>query len=344
MTNVQTRWTERELLASHPTTAPVFAGAKRCHGGFDDNGAYVSPRTLGRWPAIHNWQAAHRDAFGTEILDAPLDQWPANYPSVEQSKFLLRNGITEPTAATLTRIGTVEGFGGLIREVGVADLQRHFVDSIDGTALAHLDLGLFEAHARDEVGFEDVAGHKEMWFAARDIAFDRAYAPEEVQAMLDRMNLAATPANPPQPVRLCPEIAVELESMFRFMIGLMFIEVAAFHAFAWAFDVLSDSELVAGDGAAADLITYIRADEAPHIAYLQTALTETRDRTLRGERGSVSGAEMIQRMWDHSLAESLGPRHQLGRAATNSMLDLAFERRSDGADLRAEFESLGGRA
>ena len=32
--------------------------------------------------------------------------------------------------------------------------------------------GLYEAHARDEAGFEDEGGHKQMWFAARDIAFE----------------------------------------------------------------------------------------------------------------------------------------------------------------------------
>ena len=47
------------------------------------------------------------------------------------------------------------------------------------------------------------------------------------------------------------------------MAGLLLIEVSAFHTFAWAEAVLSDGELVAGDGEAARLVSYIRTDEAP---------------------------------------------------------------------------------
>ena len=56
-------------------------------------------------------------------------------------------------------------------------MQQHFAESIDGTAIAHLQRGLFEAHARDEAGWEEEAGHKQMWFAARDIAFEIAGRP-----------------------------------------------------------------------------------------------------------------------------------------------------------------------
>ena len=75
--------------------------------------------------------------------------------------------------ATLTRIGTVEGYGANIRLLQPVNIQRHFVEDIRGTATTHLGGGLFEAHGRDEAGWEEEAGHKDMWFAARDIAFDR---------------------------------------------------------------------------------------------------------------------------------------------------------------------------
>jgi len=48
MTTLQTEYTEAELLASHPVVEPLVAGGVKCHGGFDDNGDYVSPRTLNR--------------------------------------------------------------------------------------------------------------------------------------------------------------------------------------------------------------------------------------------------------------------------------------------------------
>ena len=83
------------------------------------------------------------------------------------------------------------------------------------------------------------------------------------------------------------------------MIRVLFIEVQAFHTFAWAEDWLSDTDLVAGDGRAAELVSYIRADETPHVGYLKTALTEMRDRTWLGSGGQKhKGADMIGTLWD----------------------------------------------
>ena len=87
----------------------------------------------------------------------------------------------------------------------------------------------------------------------------------------------------------------------------MFIEISAFHTFAWAEAVLSDTDLVAGDGEAAELVRCIRADETPHVDYLRTALTEMRDRTFVGESGKqIAGTEVIGTIWDAALELSLG--------------------------------------
>ena len=150
-----------------------MADGVKCHGGFDDDGDYVSPRTKNRWTAINNWKAEHAKNFGTELLDIGLDRWPAHYPNVAQAKYLLEQGVTEPMISTLTRVGTVEGFGAFLRYSPIPDLQANFDEPIKGTAMAHLGGGLFEAHARDEAGYEDEGGHKQMWFAARDVAFER---------------------------------------------------------------------------------------------------------------------------------------------------------------------------
>ncbi|HEY3833922.1 MAG TPA: hypothetical protein VGO03_16625, partial [Acidimicrobiia bacterium] len=140
---VQVEWNEAELLATEPVAGAVVVNGRRCHGGFDSAGNYVSPRTAGRNPAIKAWQAHHRAEFGTEIAEAPLDQWPASYPNLAQSQLLLRHGVTTPIAVILTRIGTVEGFGGFIRTVHCGDVQSHIAEPIAGTALAHLERGLF---------------------------------------------------------------------------------------------------------------------------------------------------------------------------------------------------------
>jgi len=56
MAELPLAWTESELLADHEIVEPLLAGSVRCHGGFDADGSYVSPRTKNRVPAIGAWQ------------------------------------------------------------------------------------------------------------------------------------------------------------------------------------------------------------------------------------------------------------------------------------------------
>jgi len=350
MSNLQLTWSEQELLATDDVVQPVIAGGVRCHGGYTDAGSYVSPRTKYRVPAIEAWQQSHHETFDTDILAAPLELWPEPFPSVAQSKYLLSHGVREPTITSLTRIGTVEGFGSMIRYAHPGDLQRHFVESIDGTALQHLDRGLFEAHARDEAGWEDEGGHNKMWFAARDVAFESPVTEDQTATMLQRMGIP-TPGGPGQTpeatrkaaeaVRRFPDLDLVLEMMVRRMISLLFIEVSAFHTFAWAEAVLSDTDLVAGDGEAANLVACIRADETPHVDYLRTALTEMRDRTFVGESGThVPGTDVIGTIWDAALEQSLGANRENMRKTTLAEIEHALERAPRRAEILEGFNAL----
>ena len=105
---------------------------------------------------------------------------------------------------------------------------------------------------------------------------------------------------------------------------------------------MSDTDLVAGDGEAAALVSYIRADETPHVGYLRTALTEMRDRTWIGEGGQHhAGTEMIRRIWEPLLAHSLGAAREEGRRATRGEVEYWCATRANGDDILAEFNSLG---
>ncbi|GIU85152.1 MAG: hypothetical protein KatS3mg008_1927 [Acidimicrobiales bacterium] len=350
MTTRQVDYTPEELLASHDYAEPLVVGGVRCHGGFDDDGNYVPPRTLHRWEAIKAWDEQRAEQFGTPKIDIPVDSWPEHFPNVEQTRILLRAGVREPTITELTRIGTVEGFGAMLRYAPLPDLRRCFVEDISGTAVAHLDRGLFEAHARDEAGFGEEAGHNRMWFAARDVAFENPVTEDQTQLMLERMGIPtggpeelAKLRQAAEAMRLLPsDIPFELESLVARMIRLLFIEISAYHAFEWAEAVLSDPDLVAGEGEAGRLVSYIRADEAPHVAYLATALSEMRDRTWVGESGRRwSGAEMIGRLWDAALEQSRGQGRQQFLEMTWRELQAAVEGRADADDLLEEFWSLG---
>jgi len=279
MGTAQVQFSEEELLADTPVAESLVAGGVRCHGGFDEAGTYVSPRTRFRVPAIAAWGEQNSERFSSELIDVPLEWWERSFPNVDQARFLIRAGVPEPLVATLTRIGTVEGYGANIRLLKPTDLQRHFVEDVGGTAIGHLGGGLFEAHGRDEAGWEEEAGHRDMWFAARDIAFDRSCQEPDIEAMLTRMGFGPGRPGAGAPRLLPDDIPHELEAMVSLMVRVLFIEISAFHTFAWAEEWMSDSELVAGDGEAARLVSYIRADETPHVGYLSTALSELRART-----------------------------------------------------------------
>jgi hypothetical protein len=340
-----------ELLESHRYEEPLVAGGVRCHGGFTADGTYVSPRTLNRVPAIQAWERQRRDQFGTPILDVALDTWPPNYPNVAQAKSLLRSGVPGPVISTLTRIGTVEGFGSLIRHSVIPDLTRCFDEDIRGTAAAHLGNGLYEAHARDEAGHDDEGGHRQMWFAARDIAFESPVTEDETALMLERMGIA-TPGSGGKvdPGRMRAQLAanrvmpddvdLDLEVLVERMVRLLLIEISAFHTFAWAEEVLADTELVAGDGEAADIVSYIRSDEAPHVAYLETVISELRDRTFVGSSGRrYPGRDPVGRLWDRALADSLGARREEGLAVTLREVEHAVAHRADRDDVLEGFHA-----
>ena len=167
-----------ELMSDSPVEEPLIAGGVRCHGGYV-GGEYVSPRSAVRRPAIDAWRQRLLDD-GHPLIHVPEKYVPPNYPNYPQAKYLLKEGVVEPVTRALTIISIVEGFGARIREVRVPDFATEVKESIEGTAVAHLANGLFEAHARDEAGHRNEGGHKQMWEAARDLGLAKPHVPGDV--------------------------------------------------------------------------------------------------------------------------------------------------------------------
>jgi hypothetical protein len=188
-----------------------------------------------------------------------------------------------------------------------------------------------------------------MWFAARDIAFEHPVTDDETRRMLERMGVpaAGTPgrgasAAPAPAPRIFDDLDPGIEGMARFMLGLLFIELSAFHTFAWAEAVLSDHDLVAGDGAAARIVSYIRSDETPHVEYLRTALTEMRDRTFIGESGRRhAGRAVIDRIWSVALTESREVRRPALLRATLAEVEHAVARNRRRDEILERFHASG---
>ncbi len=291
-----------QLLANVATKDPLIIKGVRCHGGFDADGNYHSPRTLWRVPAIKAWQEQHRATSPLPLVEIPDDVVPPHAPSVAQTKFLLREGVREPTVRLLTQIAIVEGFGAMIRELPVPPLKSFVREDTASTALEHLRSGLFEAHARDEAGWDEEGGHRQMWDAARDAALSNPFISPEIYAAM----IAQRGQEPPA---MFPALGAPVERLVRFMVNVLAIEVFARSTFAWAEEVLSDESVSDAPKEAADLVRYIRSDEAPHVEYLRTALSEITARTLKTADGNeIAGRAVVDKLMDRSMRTMIKQR------------------------------------
>ncbi|MGD8863172.1 MAG: hypothetical protein PVI30_24370 [Myxococcales bacterium] len=328
-------YTAEELLSEPDYEAPLYAGDVLCHGGFDADGHYRSPRTLHRNPAVAAWQARlEQDGVGLiQIADA---QVPPQYPSVAQARLLLQHDVREPIVRALTVISILEGFGAIIRDVRIPDLSEIVVEPFDGTCLAHLGSGLFEAHARDEAGYRDRGGHKQMWEAARDLALDNPKVPPDVFMRLMGNRGRARRGDP-----LFPQIDPKLHRMLMTMAQVLVIEVFARGTFDWGEELLSDAEVSAEPDKAGAMVRYIRADESPHVEYLRTALSELRGRTLRTvDGGTIAGRTVIDGILHHILERVREQRPKEQRDDTRNALIAAIERGEARKSLLEEFDAL----
>jgi len=333
---VQLEYTPQELLENGDYSEPLIANGVRCHGGFVADGSYRSPRTIHRRPAIEVWQQQHL-AGGAPLIEIASSLMPPQHPNVEQAVLLCRAGVRDPVVRALTIIAVVEGFGAIIRDVRVPDLQQQLVEPIGGTALAHLDQGLFEAHARDEAGWGDEGGHKQMWEAARDLAFDNPKIPGDV--LMRIMGGGGRRAQKRR--RSYPQIDQQLEMMIATMAQVLVVEILAESVFQWGLEVLSNRDISAAPDDAARMVDHIRQDESPHVEYLRAALSELSVRTIRTVDGkTLPGRDVVHGMLHGILAQTTRSRPKEQRDRTREGLAEALKDTANPKALMEEFVSL----
>jgi len=325
-----------DLLEDGAYAEPLIANGVRCHGGFSDAGVYRSPRTVNRLPAIHAWQQS-LTASGGSLIEVSKDLMPPQYPSVDQAVLLCRHGVREPVVRALTIVSVVEGFGAIIRDVKVPKLDELIVEPIAGTALAHLREGLFEAHARDEAGWGDQGGHKQMWEAARDLAFENPKIPADV--LMRIMGGGGRRARKRE--RRFPEIDETLESMITMMSNVLIVEIFAEEVFAWGKAVLADPEISAEPERASAMVGYIQSDENPHVEYLRVALSEIANRTVRTvDGGTVPGRDLIHGTLHAMLSQMIRQRPADQREQARESMAESLKNAANPKALQEKFESL----
>ena len=175
----QLDYTQDEIEAQHSYAEPHIVCGQRLHGGFDEGGNYLSPRTLNRWRAVGAWQdqLAKR---GAPLVEATIKLLTKpNFPNVEQQLFLLNAGVKQSLWDSLTITGLIEARGRALVDIPAPDFSKLIVEDVTGTALSHMGKGLLRAHGWDEGGRPDSGegGHDQMWFAARDLLFDAGAFP-----------------------------------------------------------------------------------------------------------------------------------------------------------------------
>ncbi len=325
-----------QLLSNVKLDSPLIVGGLRCHGGFDATG-YRSPRTMWRVPAIEAWQKQHLATSPVPLVEISADIVPPHLPSVAQAKLLLKNGVREPISRMLTEIAIVEGFGATIRDLPVPPMASFIRESTAATGLAHLTGGLFEAHARDEAGWGDEGGHKQMWEAARDIALSNPEVPGDILMMI-----MARRGGQNRPQRMFPTLAEPVERLLAFMVGVLVIEVFARSTFIWAEELLGDPEVSDSPVEASRLVSYIRSDESPHVEYLRTVLSEVAARTLIGEDGGeLAGRDTVNALLERSLKMMIRQRVRERRDQIRSSIRAAAEGKvADVEEFVRQFDAL----
>ena len=292
----QLRYSRDALMASHAYARPHVEAGYTLHGGFTEDGEYISPRTLHRWPAVRAWGAA-LEARGWPLIDATgklLER--EGYPTFAQQKLLLKEGFGQTLWNSLTITGIIEKRGQVLCDVTAPDMQKIIVEDIEGAATGHLNAGLLHAHGMDEGGdpaTPELGAHDAMWFASRDLVFGK-----------DAYPIPAPPDNISRPVedREMPDLPPEYEQMIKLLMNVLMIEIRAESFFAHCCRTFRDPDLFTDRRAdaelAATMIERIRTDEAIHVGYLQAVISELRSFTIRAVDGrEVSGASIIDPVW-----------------------------------------------
>jgi hypothetical protein len=331
-----------ELLAEHAYARPQVEAGYRLHGGFDVRGAYVSPRTLHRWPAVEAW-GAQLQARGFPLIDASVKllQRPS-YPNEAQQKVLLGHGLGQALWNSLTVTGVVEAKGGALCNVVAPDFQDIVVEDLTGTCTGHLNKGLLHAHGLDEAGDKShgQGGHDDMWFAVRDALFGKdAYPLPIVPESLSR----------PEKKRNFPQISQEHEGWILLLMNVLMIEVRAEKFFSFCCNVMRDPDNFRDRRAAAlhaaELVERIRTDEAIHVGYLQAFVSELRSFTIKCADGSrVPGHTLIDPVWEGMIAWHAVTQADEGRAQTRAELKTLILSQPNGERLLAQFDAAEGLA
>ena len=293
----QMQFDHSELMSEDDYASPQVEAGRRLHGGFDDEGRYISPRMRVRGPALAAWTRALRERGGDLMNTDSSLLAGIRYPSAAQSKLLLQEGLGQTFWNVLTITGHIEARGRVLAEMKFPDFQNVIAEDIGNMALGHLHKGLLESHGLDEGGepAKDIGGHDAMWFALRDLAFGEVDYPEPIVPE----NIARPESEEPPP----PPIQEAYAGVLRFLLNLLLIEFRAERSFSLAESLLRDPELFTDRREEAELaavlVDRIRQDETVHVESLRLYLGEIAQLDFKTPAGgSIAGSVLVDEYWN----------------------------------------------
>ena len=288
-------YTLEEIMSEHEYSSANEMAGYLLHGGLDQEGKYISPRTKVRWEAINQWNQNLTEQ-GHPLLDCSVEILKyGNYPNFNQAKYLLSLGEGTFLWNSLTITGEIEARGRALAEITAPDFQKIIKEDISDSATGHMNKGLFVAHGYDEGGdpASNQGAHDQMWFAARDLLFGKdAYPMPEV------------PENIGRPVKEEDNwpIPVEYAGIVDFLMNVLMIEVRAECFFQYSMNIAACEDLFKDRREdallAAEMVRRIRQDEAVHVAYLNLIISEFRTFTFKTEIGETFGSDFIDPHWN----------------------------------------------
>jgi hypothetical protein len=211
-------------------------------------------------------------------------------------------------------------------------------EDLSDRALGHLNKGLLRAHGADEGGEPErgIGGHDAMWFAIRDLVLgpDRHPTPDVPPRI----------AREDEDERLAPQLPLAHEQMITLLVNVLMIEVRAETVFATTERLLRDPSLFparrAGAEEAVVLVNRIRQDEAIHVEYLRTVLSELRALTFRSAHGDFSGASVIDPVWRVLVHWHAVENPRRARTEQQALLRRRILAHPGGESILREFEAL----
>jgi hypothetical protein len=173
-----------------------------------------------------------------------------------------------------------------------------------------------------------------MWYAVRDLIFGKGKYPQPTPPV------SIGRAKNEREMELVPP---EYEGILNLLMNVLMIEIRAERAFCYFEDVINESKVLYNTSLAVTLVNRIRADEAIHVAWLRTAISEFGHCTVKTSDGHMKGWDIIGPVWEKMVHWHSVEMHEVNRETNVKGMEKVLLDAPNGVELLSTFRNLGDR-